>query len=62
VTTPFLQPAGPEIARRSTNSNPALTADAVRLVTAAVRSGALPPPCEQTTLPARGAVCKAIGP
>jgi pimeloyl-ACP methyl ester carboxylesterase len=77
VTTLILQPAGPDIARRSTNSiladspldghnlpdsNPGLTGDAVGLVIAAVRAGTPLPPCEQTTLPARGASCKAIGP
>jgi pimeloyl-ACP methyl ester carboxylesterase len=77
VTTLFLQPAGPDIARRSTNSiladspldghnlpasNPGLTGDAVGLVIAAVRAGTHLPPCEQTTLPARGASCMAVGP
>ena len=77
VTTPFLEPAGPDIARRSTNriladspldghnlpgSNPALTPDAVGLVIAAVRAGTPLPPCEQTTLPSRGANCKTVVP
>ena len=74
----FLEQHGPDIARRSTNSilanspndghnlpesNPALTGDAIALVIAAIRFGTPRlPPCEETTLPSRGARCVAVGP
>ena len=71
------EPDGHDIARRSSNSilanspndghnlpdsNPSLTVDAVLLAVAAVRAGLPLPPCDQTTLPSRGANCQAIGP
>ena len=77
ITSLFFVADGPDIAGRSTNSilanapesghnipgdNPQLTAEAVRLVVAAVRAGAPLPPCEQTSLPALGARCEATSP
>lgn len=63
---------GRDLASRSTNSmlvnadsthfvaqeRPELTIAAIRLVAAAVRSGAPLPPCAQTTLPSAGGKCE----
>jgi alpha/beta hydrolase family protein len=77
VTTLIQEPDGPDIARRSSvhilanspndghnlpQSNPPLTVDAVLLAVAAVRAGLPLPPCDQTTLPSRGANCVAVSP
>jgi len=40
---------------------PQMAVAAIRLVVTSVRSGAMLPPCEQTTLPSLGGSCESIG-
>lgn len=68
-------PQGRELAARSSNrmllsttaghlilrEAPQLALEAIRLVVASVRSGAMLPPCEQTTLPSLGGKCEPVG-